>query len=394
MKQKGFTMNYQDKTVYESENNISEQKVNNNFSDTNPEKKNKNSKLKNIIILLVNLLIVLAILFYNITQNKDFTPLSELSFDFKYLLVLFLIFIATIMLDTLINSSFVKSATGKRNIGLSYRSFAIMRYYDSITPMGAGGQPFMGAYLLNNNIQGTQALSIPVKKFLTQQFSWLIVTSFGLAYTIANGTKMSPLILGFSIFGFVVNLFLDLFILLGSSSEKITAGLSVWFIKLLAKVKIVKNYDAAVLKATNFMKGYQEIMKEFSDNKKQFIFTLFVGIIKNLLYFTIPFFIYCCFKPIDTDLFVKFLTFTIMVELSACCFPLPGGSGMNEITFSVIFKEYLPDAVFWAMLFWRLFSYYGLILQGILVMAYDVIPKKTKKSVKKLNLESNTNSDN
>ena len=119
-------------------------------------------------------------------------------------------------------------------------------------------------------------------------------------------------------------------------------------------------------------------MKEFSSNKKQIFFIILVGIFKNILYFTIPFFIFCCFSTFDFSMFFTFFAFTIIVELSASCFPLPGGSGMNEVTFSVLFSTYLPNAVFWAMLLWRFFSYYFLIFQGITLMAYYLINKNSR----------------
>lgn len=347
-------------------------------------KKEKKSKKVSIIMFIINILIVLGILLYNITQNSEFTPLRELSIDINYLIVILFITFLTIFIDSLITNLFLKTADHKGNLPLAYKSFSIMRYYDSITPMGAGGQPLMATYLMRNDISGSKAVSVPVKKFLTQQFSWLIITSVGLVYTIVNKTITSPLILFFAIFGFTINLFLDSFILIGSASEKISKGVSIWFLNLLKKLHIIKNYDKALEKTTKFMEEYQLIMKEFSDNKKEFFGVLLMGVVKNFLYFCIPFFIYCCFETIDFNLFLQFFTFTVMVELSASCFPLPGGSGMNEITFSVLFTTYLPRAVFWAMLLWRFASYYILIIQGIGIMAYDLIPKKDLNNQNKL----------
>lgn len=341
-------------------------------------KKNKKSKKISILMFAVNILIVLAILIYNITQNEEFTPLSDLNFNFNFLLIIVFITLFTLFLDSFITNIFIKNSTQKSNLSLSYKAFSIMRYYDSITPMGAGGQPFMTTYLMSNNISGSKSLSIPVKKFLTQQFSWLIVTFFGLLYSLINKSIENPFILFFSILGFTINLFLDVFILIGSSSERVTKGIAIGGLNILAKLKIIKNYDIALNKTINFMKEYQLIMKEFSSNKKQIFFIILVGIFKNILYFTIPFFIFCCFSTFDFSMFFTFFAFTIIVELSASCFPLPGGSGMNEVTFSVLFSTYLPNAVFWAMLLWRFFSYYFLIFQGITIMAYDLINKKSR----------------
>ena len=360
------SLNINSKTILESK-----QKV----------KDNKKSKKISIIMLIVNILIVALILLYNLTQNEDFKPLNTLNFDFRFLTIIIIITFLTILIDSIITNLFISQSKNKSNMLLGYKSFSIMKYYDSITPMGAGGQPFMATYLISKGIQSSKSVSIPVKKFLTQQFSWLIVTSIGLIYTIVNRSITNPLIVFFAIFGFSINLFLDLFILIASSSEKITKGVSKWFIRFLTKIKIIKDYDKAMTKTLKFMSEYQEIMKDFSDNKRQFWSIILFGIIRNMIYFSIPFFIYCCFRPIELNLFFVFFTFAIMVELSGSCFPLPGGSGMNEITFSVLFNQYLPDAVFWAMLLWRLFSYYLYIIQGIVIMAIDLIFASKKQEL-------------
>ena len=356
-------------------------------------KKRRKSKITNLVMFAINILIVFVILFYNINDNKDFTPLSSLTLNYKYLLIICAIVIVILIIDTFIVNRFIKKVTGKTNVILSYKSFAIMRYYDSITPMGAGGQPFMIAYLIKNFISGSKSTSIPVKKFLLQQFSWLIVTSFGLIYSIVTKSVTRPLVLIFAIIGFVINLFLDTFIMFGSSSESITQNISKAILKVLHKIKIVRNYDSALEKTSKFMKDYQTIMKEFSENKKEFFILLFLSIIKNIIYFAIPYFIYCVFAQSDMSLFLVFYSFAVMVELASSAFPLPGGSGMNEVTFSVLFATYLPSAVFWAMLLWRIVSYYILIIQGLLVMIIDLVkyPKNTFKNNEMHNILNDKN---
>ena len=62
-----------------------------------------------------------------------------------------------------------------------------------------------------------------------------------------------------------------------------------------------------------------------------------------------------------------------MVDLSASFFPLPGGTGASELSFSVLFAQLfgIGGNLFWAMLIWRFFTYYIYIIQGIGVMIYD-----------------------
>ena len=60
------------------------------------------------------------------------------------------------------------------------------------------------------------------------------------------------------------------------------------------------------------------------------------------------------------------------LELATKYIPLPGASGMAEISFSALFASLFSDGtLFWAMLFWRIMNYFIYLLQGIIVLIYD-----------------------
>ena len=71
--------------------------------------------------------------------------------------------------------------------------------------------------------------------------------------------------------------------------------------------------------------------------------------------------------------FAEFFVFTALIDLASSFIPLPGGTGMNEITFSALFTDYLGGYTFWALLLWRFCSYYFYLLQGIGLIAYDTV---------------------
>ena len=73
-------------------------------------------------------------------------------------------------------------------------------------------------------------------------------------------------------------------------------------------------------------------------------------------------------SAIMIDIFSKF----ILVELATKYIPIPGGSGVAEISFSALFASLFNDGtLFWAMLFWRILNYFIYLLQGIIVIIYD-----------------------
>ena len=111
-------------------------------------------------------------------------------------------------------------------------------------------------------------------------------------------------------------------------------------------------------------------MKSFKDFGVMFLVSLFRAVIN----YTMPFIIYSCFfTGGDFDLFFRFFVCGVLIDLASSFFPLPGGTGMNELTFGALFGTFFSGGrLFWAIIFWRIVTYYLHLLIGIIIMSYDV----------------------
>ncbi|MDE6583635.1 MAG: flippase-like domain-containing protein, partial [Clostridia bacterium] len=259
-----------------------------------------------------------------------------------------------------------------------YKSTGILRYYDAVTPMNSGGQAFMVAYLTGRDIPGSTALSIPMSKLVFQNISWLIITFVCLIVSFINPSQLISdetriAVATLSVIGFLLALFVIVFILFMSLSKTVGQKLVSWGLKLLVKLHILRNYDKHYAKVMTFIEDYQAIMKDFSKSKLEVIYQLILHSARTVLLFSIPFFIYCAFMGFDGSKFGEFFVFTALVDLSASFIPLPGGTGMNEITFQALFSVYLGGNTFWAILLWRFCSYYFYLIQGIGILSYDTL---------------------
>ena len=114
------------------------------------------------------------------------------------------------------------------------------------------------------------------------------------------------------------------------------------------------------------------------------IFTFLLSVIIVILKASIPYLIYCFLVPNPTVsfnlIFIKFL----LCELATTYIPLPGGSGMAEISFNALFASLFLNAsgaIFWALLIYRIATYYIYIAQGFVIIVYDIVygDKKNKK---------------
>ena len=104
-----------------------------------------------------------------------------------------------------------------------------------------------------------------------------------------------------------------------------------------------------------------------------------------LLNATVAYCIYLAFNYPNIEIgWLQVVSMALLCELAMSIIPIPGGSGFAEISFvamfSLLFRE---GTVFWALLFWRIFTYYFFIIFGFVVTLIDAFTKK--KRVKNLN---------
>lgn len=116
-------------------------------------------------------------------------------------------------------------------------------------------------------------------------------------------------------------------------------------------------------------------------------------VIRTVLIYSLPFFIYCVFNGYAPELYGTFFVMGVLVDLASSFIPLPGGTGMNEVSFLAIFAPYFTGgSIVWAMLLWRFFTYYLYLILGFGMMTYDVAYGNRKyrwlKVERKLQLES------
>ena len=334
----------------------------------------KKSKILNAVFFAVNLAVVAGILVFQLIK-EDFVPLTGLRFDPMAFVWIALLLIGVVAGEAFIVSYLLKSSTGKWKPGLSYKVANIGRYYDSVTPMSSGGQAFQVSYLKSRGTPLHTSLSIPLAKYVFGQIAWVIISLIALIVSWTDksyGTFVSVT----SIIGFVLSFFVLFVTLFLSISKKIGRILVVKVLKLLYKMKIVKNYEKQYEKITKYISDFQDVMKQYAKSPKDFLILTFASIVKFILNYSMPFFIVKAFgvQGLDGAMYFKLYVMSILVELSASFFPLPGGTGMNELSFTAAFGAVVGNSapLVWVLIFWRFCSYYFYLVQGVIILSYDM----------------------
>ena len=368
-------------------------------TDVVVENKSPKKKVWSFIFLVINIVIVLFILL-GMLEGDNVVRLDELELDPWWLVAAFACFGLIMFTEQRRYSMLIKKSTKRSRPFLSYKVAAIGKYYDAITPLASGGQPFQVYYLTNRGIKASSAISIPLAKYIMQQLVFtllsivLVIGSLTFWKADLNGLGTTLVSVAFWI-GFVLNIAVFLATVLISTS-KLGNKLVIGILKILNKIRIVKDYDKYYAKLINIVEEYQRTIKFFAKSPKLLIPVFLYSLLGILILYSVPFFIYCAFGgDFDVNMWIEMIVVAFMIDLAASFVPLPGGSGVQELSFAAVYMATFGAGTFWALLIWRVITYYSFVIQGIIVTIYDYAygNKKNSRLLEKWKKEEKDNSE-
>ena len=361
--------------------------------------KSKKKKWSSIIGLLINLLVVGGLLAYQLlTDNSEVSSFTDLvsNINWGIFILVILCYVCFFFLETSKIWILISKTHKKNRPILAFKTATIGRYYDSITPLATGGQAFQIYYMTKRGVSGSDALSITMGKYVLQQVAYVVFSLGVLIYSVASASATTStgttVVTATSWIGFALSAAVVFLVTLVSINKKLGYKLVSGCLKLLHKMKIVKNYDQQFKKVQKTVGDFQSTMKHYATkDPKTFVSSLFINFAYYVVRYCLPFLIHASFYGFHPELFGQIFVYCVMVDLSASFFPLPGGTGASELSFSVLFAQLfgIGGNLFWAMLIWRFFTYYIYIIQGLGVMIYDSVHgnKKLEWQKRKWDLE-------
>ena len=256
------------------------------------------------------------------------------------------------------------------------RTVLLGKYYDNITPAAIGGQPFQIYYMRHNSgLHGGASTSIPIVGMISNQIGFLIIALLcfifgGVAYT-------NPALMVTAWIGLLFYAFWPAMVAGVSFFPRATTKFLKFLVKVLAKIKIVKNREKALDKIEQEVAEYAKSVKMILKTRGLFLQVVGLSVLFNVLVAAIPFFVLTAFGG-DVG-FMECLVLTVAVMSAVYFIPTPGNAGAAEGTFFVVFSALSSGYIFWAMLVWRFFSYYIYIIIGPLIYFLMHLEKKRGK---------------
>jgi uncharacterized protein (TIRG00374 family) len=373
-----FTLNCPEKIKEFGQKKLESEKeeVNQNFEQANRKKK----RIQNLIFFLVNIAVLGIILAVQLSEGNVDDP-TEMHANWWFLLAAFGMFCLGMIFEQLRYMVLTYKAIGIPRPHISYKVAVVGKYYDVLTPFAVGGQPFQIFYLQKYGIPGGSAISIIASKYIFSQLSYFLLATVFLFVNLdttilgvdgaLQGVIYTSAWVGYSIIFLLIAV-----VVLVSMSKKIGMGLVLGCIKLFCKM-FRRDHKKMVTSTVRTVTTWQTTMRAYSKSPFVLSTNMFLSIAHVVAMWMIPFFIYCAFEGWDPNMIITIFALIVMTELAASIMPLPGGTGMSEVSFMALFGALFVisggGAVFWAMLIWKLLSYYSYIIQGFLLLTYDFI---------------------
>ena len=356
-----------------------------------PEKpKGKNKLVKRIGIILFVLLNAAVIYF---TASSEFSKKAPPPIKFSFTNILFLLG-GILCLVIVLGSETLKYMIMMRHLGekVSFRhafsTAALGKYYDCITPSGAGGQPFQIYYLHSQGYSGGAASAMSLSGFFTMQFGFVILCLF--AFIFGNSAMNATGQTGIKItayFGAIAYTVVPVMIIISGVAPKIAMRIVAFFVRIGAALHIVKKPNHTIMKSVRSLNNYSVNIKRITKDKGLLTKLLILSTIFQLAMCSMPFF---AVRTFDGDLnYFDALFMCIFIQAAISLIPTPGNSGAAEGSFYIVFSSLGTAGTFWAMLIWRFLCYYSFIVIGVLIYGFNAVVRlRQNHKAKKLSQEA------
>lgn len=289
------------------------------------------------------------------------------------------------------------SLTGKWRYGVCLGTSVIGLYYNYVTPLAVGGQPFEIYNLTKNGYSGGEASSMTISAFILHQIAFVICGFVSLGLFIGNALDIPenmvaaiPRIISIiATVGLLLAFSVPLFVILFSFNSKVGEKLVTFVFFLGKKLKIVKNPAASKTKTLKSLTTNANCLKKLATNPVVFALDFLMSFgeqlsLCSIAYFTLKFFGFDWSSRTGFTEWLQVVQLCFILYAAISFIPTPGNSGAADLSFYLLFDTGLGlsgtnvygGLAFPAMIVWRFLSFYSFIIIGFI---YTAIARKRKQ---------------
>ena len=328
----------------------------------------KNIK-KNTIILLI---LTAIILFLVLKDDFDLIVKTLSSMNYWFILIAIILFLIYIALRGYVNYKIVNNPK-KISLKEAIKHNVIVQFFNGITPFSTGGQPMEIYMLTEHDIKTSEAATYTIQSFIFYQVALVICGALAVSYNfIFHIFPKSAFLIELTLLGFIINTLVAVGLFIVMFSEKLTKKLTKLFIRVLYKIKMVKNKEKTIEKWHSKLDDFHASAKKLRKRKKLFVYGVLLNIVSLVCLYIIPLFIVYSLNDFTSMNIADSLVSSAYVLLIGSFVPIPGASGGIEFGFLNFFNNFLGRGALTAVLIvWRFITYYLGMIIGALAFSLE-----------------------
>ena len=344
------------------------------------------NKIFNITVVVLFAGILLSFFIY--TKGLDYLMIQIKTLNLSWIFMAVVGVILFLLFETLILYIITKEFCNVPNLFVkSVRYEMIGQFFGAITPCASGSHAMQLYAMTENDIPAGISGSILMIKFLTHQIVIILYLILALIFEFSYFNAKINYFLYLCIGGFIVHLSIILGAILFCVNRKMTERILTFSIRVLSKIRIVKNTEATYKKIELELENFHENAVLITKHMKMWINTLILTALQWLAYFSIPYFIYRSFGFDSAGIWI-IIAAQIFLTNFMTIIPLPGAEGGAEGGFFVIYSLFFSaDTVIAAILIWRVITYYLVIAVSSIFTV--ILPNKSENKCELENKDEN-----
>lgn len=252
-------------------------------------------------------------------------------------------------------------------------------FYSSVTPSASGGQPMQVIAMRKDKIP--VASSTVVLAIVTIAYKLVLVFSGLMVLIIRPEGIMKYLepVETIMYIGLALNVVCICILLNLVFYPKSIRGFAEWGLALWNRIRPSKHPEKQKARLEALLGQYTGTAEYFKTHKHVILHVILITFVQRYILFFITWFTYCAFE-LSGESMPVIVTLQAMISVASDMLPLPGGMGVSENLFLVIFEPIFGEnLVLPGMVISRGISYYSqMLISGIMTLAATLFISKEK----------------
>lgn len=253
-------------------------------------------------------------------------------------------------------------------------------FFSCITPSASGGQPAQVYFMRKDKIP--VGISTLILMIVTITYKMVLI-ALGIAVLIVKPTQIlyyfDPAI-SFFYLGLFLNILVVGFMIFLIVDPTLAKAALINTINLLSKFHILKRPEKLINKVNSAVEKYKEAAAYFKTHRVVVFNVFIMSVIQRMLLFYVTYLVYRSFNLSEIS-WETIVLLQGMISVAVDMLPFPGGVGISEKLFLLVFSPVFGEITLPAMVVSRGLSYYTeLLLSALLtIIAYFTIGKPLER---------------